>query len=125
MASSTDARQLAVLLRIADTLDIVGDITVTVADPSQLLAWATVLGDPSVMAWRAEDSGQRYINLSTYNRHAPVHGQITVVLCAADHRPFWDELLPDDLGPGTEQPLHHAKLTDAWNTMPLVPPDAE
>ncbi len=53
MYASADARQLAVLLRISRTMDIVGDVSVTVDNPSELLAWANILKEPTVLAWRA------------------------------------------------------------------------
>ncbi len=48
MSTSTDAQQLARLLRISSELDIVGDVTATVAISSELLAWAHALSEPTM-----------------------------------------------------------------------------
>ena len=55
MYPSQDARELSVLLRISRELDIVGDVTATVDAPAELLAWANILTDPAIVAWRAEE----------------------------------------------------------------------
>lgn len=124
MYPSADARQLLILLRIGADLDIVGDVTVTVNDPSELLAWANLVPEPAFLAWRATDSGRRYIHVTANHQRTPVHGQITAVLRAEDHRAFWDKLLPGaDLEPGTEQTLIRRDLTRAWNATPITPPD--
>ena len=124
MYPSADARQLLILLRIGTDLDIVGDVTVTVNDPSELLAWANIVPDPSFLAWRAADSGRRFVHVTAYHQRTPVHGQVTAVLRAEDHRTFWEELLPGgDLEPGTEQTLDRADLARAWNAMPVTPPE--
>lgn len=56
MYPAKDARELAILLRISRELDVVGDVTATVDNPSELLAWALILAHPQVLAWRATDS---------------------------------------------------------------------
>jgi hypothetical protein len=48
MSTSFDAHQLATLLRISSELDIIGDVTATVATPSELLAWAHALPEPTI-----------------------------------------------------------------------------
>ena len=48
---------LSTLLRISSDLDIAGDVTATVETPSALLVWAHALPEPTICAWRAEDSG--------------------------------------------------------------------
>lgn len=124
MYPSADARQLLILLRIGTDLDIVGDVTVTVNDPSELLAWTNLMPDCALLAWRAADSGRRYVNVSAHRQRNPVHGHITAVLRADDHREFWDELIPEtDLPPGTEQVLIRRDLARAWNAMSITPPD--
>ena len=50
MYPSREARELAILLRISRQLDICGDITATVDNPSELLAWATILTQHSIRA---------------------------------------------------------------------------
>ena len=50
MYPSTVARQLAILLRISRELDIVGDVSATVDNPSELLAWAAILTDATIAA---------------------------------------------------------------------------
>ena len=54
MSTSIDAQQLTTLLRISSELDIIGDVTATVATPSELLAWAHALprADPLRLARR-------------------------------------------------------------------------
>ena len=51
MYPAEDAHELAILLHTGRDLDIVGDMTATVAGPSELLTWALILsrylsGDP-------------------------------------------------------------------------------
>ena len=58
MHAAEDAHELAILLHTGRDLDIVGDMTATVAGPSELLAWALILSRPEVVAWRSRDSGQ-------------------------------------------------------------------
>jgi len=53
MYPTKDARELAILLRISRELDIIGDVTATVDNPSELLAWALILSSPHIVAWRA------------------------------------------------------------------------
>ncbi|MCW2808775.1 MAG: hypothetical protein JWQ93_2730, partial [Marmoricola sp.] len=48
MYPSKEARELAILLRISRELDIVGDVSATVDNPSELLAWAAVLTRPDI-----------------------------------------------------------------------------
>lgn len=108
---------LFTLLRIGVELDIIGDITVTVDTPSVLLAWAHALPQPTICAWRADDSGTRYVHVSASCHQAPVRGQVTAVLNAERHRSFWSALLPEgDLAPGDEQLLPPSALVTAWST---------
>ncbi|MGB6163092.1 MAG: hypothetical protein WCF33_15200 [Pseudonocardiaceae bacterium] len=116
MSTSIDAQQVATLLRLSSELDIVGDVTATVATPSDLLAWAHALPEPTICAWRAEDSGNRYIQVTAAFHRNPVHGRVTAVLTGDDHRPFWAALLPEgDLTTGEEQLLPLNALTTAWS----------
>jgi len=80
MYPSKDARELAILLRISRELDIVGDISATVDNPSEVLAWATILTNPEIVAWRARDSGHRYLQVTANHERAPVRGRVTAVL---------------------------------------------
>lgn len=122
MHSSDDPRQIGVLLRISRSLDIVGDVSVNLDDPSELLAWATTLPDPAALAWRAMDSEKRYVQVSAKHHRSPVHGTITAVLCCEHHRTFWDELLDADLEPGSEQAISIEALSQAWaSAVPLTP----
>jgi hypothetical protein len=116
MSPSIDAHQLATLLRTSGELDIVGDVTATITAPSDLLAWAHALPEPTICAWRAEDSGNRYVQVSAVCHRNPVHGRVTAVLTGDDHRPFWAALLPQgDLAAGEEQLLPLSALTSAWS----------
>lgn len=124
MYPTGDSRELSILLKISRGLDIVGDVTATVDHPSDLLAWANILPDPSIAAWRAEDSGHRYVQVTAPYHHDPIHGRVTAVLSGDQHLEFWTELLPDDdLEPGKEQRLSFDDLSSAWDAMPLLPPD--
>lgn len=122
MYSTDDPRQIGVLLRMSRDLDIVGDVSVALDDPSELLAWANTLADPTTLAWRALDSEKRYVQVSATHHRRPVHGTITAVLSCDAHRAFWDELLATDLEPGSEKPLTVGDLAQAWATaVPLTP----
>jgi hypothetical protein len=115
---------LSTLLRISSELDIIGDLTATVDDPSALLAWAHTLPEPIICAWRAEDSGTRYVHISASCHRAPLRGQITAVLNAEPHRAFWSALLTEDeLAPGHEQLLPLSALVAAWSTTRPQPRD--
>lgn len=112
------------LLQISRELDIVGDVTATVDTPSALLAWAHALPEPAICAWRAEDSGTRYVHVSAPCRRALIRGQVTAVLNADPHRAFWSALLAEgDLAPGDERLLPLSALAAAWSTT-TPPPDA-
>lgn len=117
MSMPAQTQALSTLLRISGELDIVGDVTATVASPSDLLAWARTLPEPTVCAWRADDSGNRYVHVTAPHHRNPVHGRITAVLSGDEHHPFWAALLPDgDLAAGDEQSLPLSALVTAWST---------
>jgi hypothetical protein len=116
MSTSIDAHQLSTLLRISSELDIVGDVTATVTTPSTLLAWAHALPEPTICAWRTEDSNNRYVQVTATCHRNPVHGRVTAVLTGDDHHPFWAALLPEgDLAAGEEQFLPLSALAAAWS----------
>lgn len=123
MYPSQNARELSILLRISREVDIVGDVSATVDNPSELLAWSSLLDDPSILAWRAVDSGQRYIQVTAVHKREPVRGRVTAVLHGEQHRHFWEQLLPNDLEPGKQQSLSRSSLSQAWTAMPIAPPD--
>lgn len=125
MYPAKDARELAILLRISRELDVVGDVTATVDNPSELLAWALVLTRPTVLAWRAKDSGHRYLHVSARRNRAPIRGQITAVLDCEQHTEFWEALGLEDLVPGGRRDLEVDALSSAWATMPIRRPDAD
>jgi hypothetical protein len=123
MYPTHQAREISVLLRISRELDIVGDVTATVDNPSELVAWANILSDPIVAAWRGEDSGHRYVQVTATHAHEPVRGRVTAVLHCEQHPQFWHELIPaNDLDCGTTQPLSRTSLSAAWTAMPITPP---
>src|SRR5690348_3312178 len=97
MYPSRDARELGILLKISRDLDVVGDLTATVGDPSELLAWATVLADPEVVGWHTRDSGHRYLEVNARHERAPVRGCVAAVLPCDHHREFWRALGLDAL----------------------------
>ncbi len=118
------ARELGILLRISRELDIVGDVTAIVDNPSELVAWATTLTDPTLLAWRAADSGSRYLQVSATHTREPIRGKVTAVLHCDQHPEFWRELSDNhDLEVGDRVPLTLANLSRAWQAMPLTPPD--
>ncbi len=121
---------MAALLRISDSLDIVGDVSVTVANPAELLAWANTLPRPTIFAWRGHVSGKRFVHVTAVNGSNPVHGRVTAALRADQHMRFWKELIPEgDLEAGDERTVTARELGQAWEAMPVdlpdVPPDRE
>jgi hypothetical protein len=122
MVTSPNPQQLSTLLRISSELDIVGDVTAAVDNPSALLAWAHALPEPTICVWRAEDSGNRYVQVSASCHRNPLHGQVTAVLSGENHRPFWSALLAEgDLAVGEEQLLPLSALVAAWSTTASEP----
>jgi hypothetical protein len=125
MYPAKDARELAVLLRISRELDVVGDVTATVDNPSELLAWAVVLSEPVIVAWRSDGSGHRYVHVSADRRSAPIRGRVTAVLPCDQHLEFWTALGLDPLAEGDRRALHVGDLSSAWAVMPVNPTDAD
>lgn len=123
MYPSREERELGILLRISRELDICGDVTATVADPSELLAWATILSGHIVSAWRAQDSGHRFLQVAADHRGAPIRGHVAAVLDCEGHLEFWSACGLDDLGPGGTRRLVSADLARAWELMPISPRD--
>jgi hypothetical protein len=121
MYPSPDARELGVLLRICRDLDVVGDVTATVDSPSELIAWASVLRDARIAAWRAKDSGHRYVQVTAERRTAPVRGRVTAVLPCEQHPQFWAALGLEFAGPNGVRHLEVADLSKAWSAMPITP----
>ena len=119
MYPAKDARELAILLRISRELDIVGDVTATVDNPSELLAWALVLARPDVLAWRATDSGHRYLHVTADRHRAPIRGRVTAVLGCDQHGEFWTALGLDQLDSGDQRRLSVEALSSAWAAMPV------
>lgn len=124
MYPSAKARELAVLLRISRELDVCGDLTATVDNPSELLAWADVLEGPTVLGWRAHDSGCRFVHVAADHRRAPVRGHVSAVLSCDQHREFWEALHLSDLEAGCTRPLSVHDLAEAWKAMPITAPDS-
>jgi hypothetical protein len=121
MYPAKDARELAILLRISRELDVVGDVTATVDNPSELLAWALVLARPTVLAWCATDSGHRYLQVTAHRKRAPIRGNITAVLDCEQHADYWNALELAGLTPGDRRELSSDALSTAWSAMPLTP----
>src|SRR4051812_10961519 len=48
MYPSQEAPEIAILMKTSRELDVCGDVTVTVDNPSELVAWASVLVDPAI-----------------------------------------------------------------------------
>lgn len=125
MYPSPEARELGILLRISRELDVCGDLTATIDNPSELIAWASVLTRPSVLAWRPQDSGCRFVQVSADHQRAPIRGHVTAVLSCDQHAYFWDALPAHDLEPGSTRSLSISDLAGAWEAMPLSPPEDE
>jgi hypothetical protein len=125
MYRGRNARQLAILLRISRDLDICGDVTATVDNPSELLAWANSLHEPVIQAWRAQDSGFRYVQVTADHAGAPIRGRVAAVLVCEQHQEFWDCLGLADLERGRSSPLAVADLARAWEAMPVFAPGTE
>ncbi len=124
MYPARSARELGILLRISRELDVVGDVTAIVDNPSELLAWATTLTDPTLTAWRATGSGSRYLQVSATHNREPIRGQITAVLHCDRHLEFWQELNDThDLKAGDRTQLALTDLSRAWQAMPITAPD--
>jgi hypothetical protein len=125
MYRSQEAREIAILLRISRELDVCGDLTATVDNPSELIAWASVLTDPAIVAWQATDSRSRFVQVSADHHRAPVRGRVAAVLTCDHHPEFWDALDLADLPTGRTRSLTLKDLNDAWQSLPLIPPDDE
>ena len=123
MYPSKKAHELNILLRISRELDIVGDVSATIDSPSELLAWATILTDPEIVAWRAKDSGHRFLHVTADHRRAPVRGRITAVLPCEQHPEFWRTLGLDQLESGSQERLSISAISNAWSAMPITPAD--
>jgi len=123
MYPSQEAREIAVLLRISRELDVCGDLTATVENPSELIAWASVLSDPAIVAWQASDSRNCFVQVSADHERAPIRGHIAVVLACDRHPDYWDALDLADLPPGRTRSLTVKDLTRAWEILPITAPD--
>jgi hypothetical protein len=123
MYTSPQARELAILMRISRDLDLCGDLTATVDSPAELIAWSRVLSAPAVNAWQSKDSGSRFVEVSADHRRAPVRGHISAVLSCEQHPDFWDALHLEDLEAGRARSLTVGDLDEAWQAMPIQPPD--
>jgi hypothetical protein len=125
MYPSKDARELSVLLRISRELDIVGDVSATVDNPSELLAWASIHSEAEIVAWRSKGSGHRYLQVTADRHAAPIRGRVTAVLPCEQHREFWDALGLDGLDHLTVTHLNRSALSKAWSDMPITPPQID
>jgi hypothetical protein len=122
MYPSREAREIAILMKISRELDICGDLTVTVDSPSELIAWGSVLAEPSIAAWQATDSGCRFVQVDAEHHRAPVRGRVAAVLAADQHPDYWNALDLADLPAGHTRSLTLQDLTRAWEAVPLTPP---
>ena len=125
MYPAKDARELAILLRISRELDVVGDVTVTVDSPSEVLAWALVLSEPVIVAWRADDSGHRFLHVAADRTRAPIRGRVTAILPCDQHLEFWAALGLHQLVNGGRRVLEVDALSSAWAVMPVTQEGAE
>jgi len=124
MYPSPEAREIAMLLRISRELDVCGDLTATVDNPSELIAWASVLSKPAVVAWQATDSRCCFVQVSADHHRAPVRGRIAAVLNCDGHPDYWNALGLADLPAGHARSLTLKDLARAWETMPITAPDS-
>ena len=119
MYPAKDVRELTILLRISRELDVVGDVTATVDNPSELVAWAVVLTDADVIAWRSEESGHRYLQVTADRHRPPIRGRVAAVLDCEHHTEFWNALGLDQLNAGERRSLSIGDLSTAWDVMPI------
>jgi hypothetical protein len=124
MYPSKDARELSVLLRISREIDIVGDVSATMDNPSELLAWASILSEAEIVAWRSKDSGHRYLQVTADRHTAPVRGRVTAILPCEQHPEFWNALGLEGLDNPAVTHLSRSALSKAWSDMPIRPPEA-
>lgn len=124
MYPTQEAREIEVLLRISREIDVCGDLTATVDNPSELIAWAGVLSDPAIVAWQASDSRCRFVQVSADHHRAPVRGRVVAVLACDGHPDFWRALDLVDLAAGHARSLTFEDLTRAWGAMPVTAPDS-
>jgi hypothetical protein len=125
MYPTREAREIAMLLQISHELDVCGDVTATVDNPSELIAWASVLTSPAVVAWKAADSSSRFVQVSAHHRRAPVRGEVAAVLACDQHAEFWAALPLGDLAAGQVRTLSIQDLATAWDAVPLTAPDSQ
>ena len=125
MYPAKDARELAILLRISRELDIVGDVTATVDNPSELLAWALVLTDAEVLAWRSDESEHRYLQVTADRHRPPIRGTVAAVLDGEHHPEYCKALGLDKLTRGERKKLTIGDLSAAWAVMPITPTEPE
>ncbi|MBO0845360.1 MAG: hypothetical protein J2P22_08105 [Nocardioides sp.] len=84
-----------------------------------------MLTDPTVLAWRALDSGCRFVHVAADHHRAPIRGHVTAVLSCDQHREFWDALQLATLEAGRTRALRVSDLAEAWQNMPIIPPDTQ
>jgi hypothetical protein len=125
MYPSRAAREIAMLLRISRELDVCGDLTATVDNPSELIAWAGALSEPAIVAWQATDSLCRFVQVSAAHHRAPIRGRVAAVLTCDEHPEFWEALDLAGLPPGHVRSLTLRDLSAAWEVLPLTPPDSQ
>jgi hypothetical protein len=124
MYPSQEAREIAILMRISRELDVCGDLTATVENPSELIAWASVLSDPAIVAWQASDSRNCFVQVSADHPRAPVRGHIAAVLACDRHLEYWAALDLADLPAGHTRSLTLKDLTRAWEALPITAPES-
>lgn len=120
MYPTAAAREVMLLLRISPEIDVVGDVTATVEEPSGLLAWAVVLKECEALAWRSEDSGRCYLQVAAHHAKSPIRGRVTAVLAGDRHPAYWTALGLDDLLPGERRELEVEALSAVWDVMPTT-----
>ena len=75
MYPSEKTRQLSILLRTSRELDIVGDVTATTDNPSELTRLGTHPASARRSAPGKASQGARYVQVSATHSHDPVRGQ--------------------------------------------------
>ena len=92
--------------------------------PPELLAWASILSDAEIVAWRSTDSGHRYLQVTADRHTAPIRGRVTAVLPCEQHPELWNALGLHGLDNPTVTHLTRSALSKAWTDMPITPPQA-
>lgn len=115
MSDATTHKSLSRLLQHSLSLDIVGDATVAVRRPGELIEWTDLLAHPLIVAWRCADTGSRFVDAYARQASPPINGHVTIHFLCEDHLEFWAALVTGDLALGVEREIDRRALRSAYN----------